>query len=193
MQLLRVSDGAVIEEINAPRKQWYPASWSPNGQAVLLTDNNAFPAFFLFSLEKKTLTPVPKGLGEVLWLGPQELVRTSIPHASMIVQSPNRQLAAVLQTGGSWQLWDLRTDRVILAPGANWPPSQGRALVWSPDSTQVAYFTQSGEIDVWDLTTAKLAARWKIPAVDGMLTLVWSDRLTAVENAGGAVRVWRER
>jgi WD40 repeat protein len=204
VQVIRVSDGAVVETIKdvlerPPRLPQYMhryvfASWSPNGRKILLEESrdkaiDLQPA--VFSLEDRTLKPAPPGTGRLLWVGPEELVRTPIPSESLIVQSPNLQLAVALpETPAISQVWDLRAGKIIDGPVVS--RVVGRAAVWSPDSTRLAYVTLPGEIDVWDVAAGKVKERWLAPHAEGATVLRWPERLTLVENMEGALRVWRQ-
>jgi hypothetical protein len=103
--VIRISDGAVVETVVAPPDQFHRArqygfaSWSPNGRMILLEDlrTDQLPlGDAVFSLEGRSLGPAPLGRGRLLWVGPQELVRTSIPSTSFVLQSPDRRLALTL-------------------------------------------------------------------------------------------------
>jgi hypothetical protein len=52
------------------------------------------------------------------------------------------------------------------------------------------------KIDVWDLRTGKVVERWTAPNVPlwrGFSYLTWHHELLAVENLGGAIRLWQAR
>jgi hypothetical protein len=50
-----------------------------------------------------------------------------------------------------------------------------------------------GALDVWDVVTGRLMERWSAQgSVGGQTLLVWADKLTLIEQIGGAVRVWRQ-
>jgi WD40 repeat protein len=204
VRLLRAADGEVVESIKVPPRPGNPgrgyfvASWSPNGRRVLLEDAGEPPQYLdpaVFSLDDKTLRPPPAGKGRLFWVGPEEMVRSSIPHDSNVVQSPDRQYVAALPSTGSvrnWRFWDLRANRLLVGSASEGPPNTGRLVVWSPDSKRVAYLTGTGELDVWDLAGARIVERWNAPGSDTLQDLVWREKLTVTDILAGAVRVWRE-
>jgi WD40 repeat protein len=206
VHVIRVDDGAVVETIKdflepSPRLSQYMhryrfASWSPNGRRILLEGSwdsaiDLQPA--IFSLEDRTLKPAPGGTGRLLWVGPQELVRTSIPETSSVLQSPDLRLGLTIpHAPGPSQLWDLRTGKEIASPAK----ARGGA-VWSPDSTRIAYVTAPGKVDIWDVRTGKIMETWQTTkswqAFGAQGTaLRWPDKLVFVEGMGGAVRLWRQ-
>jgi WD40 repeat protein len=191
VRVLRVNDGTVVETIDdVRRRHFHAASWSPNGRMILLDDfgddaGSVEPA--VFSLTDKALKPAPPGRGRLLWIGPDELVRTTISGGIFTLQSPNRQLAVTIPQTGASELWDLRAGKTAAGP-----PQAGFSSVWSPDSTRIASMSGPGKIDVWDVAAHRVTETWYAPGAEGATTLLWPEKLTLVENIGGAVRVWRQ-
>jgi WD40 repeat protein len=202
--VLSVADGNVVASVKAPPQPGNPgagyfhASWSPNGRRILLQDFGEPPQYLepaVFSLDDKTLSPPPPGEGRLFWVGPEELVRSSIPRDCNVVQSPDLRYAAALSSSGgnaNWRFWDLRAGQVLAGGGSEGPQNTGRTVVWSPDSKRVAYLTGTNEVHVWDVAGGRLVERWNAPGSGILQDLVWRDKLTVLDVLVGAVRVWRE-
>jgi hypothetical protein len=65
-------------------------------------------------------------------------------------------------------------------------------VAWSPDSTQIAYVTGAGKVDVWDVAAGRITESWHGPEAEGVTILRWPNKLVLVESIGGAVRLWRQ-
>ena len=205
VRLVRAADGELVDSSQAPLRPgrasrgYFPVSWSPNGPDILLERTEEPPSAYrdsvVFSLDDLTLKPAPPGTGPLFWVGPEELVRSSIPRDSNPVQSPDRQFAAAIYEGvkgtRSWRFWHLRTDRVLAGASSEGPPYTSAELVWSPDSKRVAYRAGT-EVDVWDVAGGRIVQRWNAPGAVTLQDLAWREKLTVVGAMAGAVRVCRE-
>ena len=173
------------------------ASWSPDGARILVIG----PTPVVVSFATGAVDSGPPGKGVLLWTSTGNLVRRSLPDWGVlqgapeahVMQAPDFRYVAVKQID-KLTIWDGQESRLMWT--IDFPQNRTLSQVaWSPDSRRLAYVSETGAVDIWDLAYGRVVARWTGPALwawPGLVHLTWRDKLIALECKGGSVRFWRE-
>ncbi len=194
LDLLRPSSGQAARTIALPDKDnhyYTTASWSPDGASALVT---AGPDGIVVQLETGAITPVPPAAGCMFWTATSSVVRCPV-HAYGVLQSPDFRLMALRgRSPNKLTVWDTQESRDLWAldepPGRSLDP-----LAFSPDSRRLAYVSKTGALEVLDLSTGKVVEQLTGPVTwnwGAPVSISWGEKLVAVEQMDGAVRLWRE-
>ncbi len=197
VRFLRPFSGQPDRAIRLPEANYSAytsVSWSPDGGQVLVTGS----ADAIINFASGTVKSLAGGRGKFVWAPSGDLVRLATPiplRIWSILQSPDYRYAALCGDNKDLIVWDTQEDRVLWT--ANFPI--GRSLMqvaWSPDSQQLAYVSDVGVVDIWDLHLGRVVARWtdpNPPIWHEFSHLSWHSDLVAVEHLGGAIRLWQAR
>lgn len=189
LQLINAADASQIRSIRLPLPIAMAAestlpSWSPDGKRILLADTYDSA---VVSLPDGAVEVIKTGTGTPIWNPAGVLVRLPIrPSGRISLSSDFRH--ALAQEGVEVKTWFVEDGQT--KPGPKF--DRAYASAWSPDSHRLAYISASQTVEIWDIDQGRVVERWTAPGSFNLRYLAWPDKLIAVENLRGALRIWRE-
>lgn len=187
LKLAHLTDGSVRSLYIGPPARVH---WSPDGKRILLT---GYKPGKIVTVGSGSIEEAARGDGVPFWAATGELVRLAMPDG-FYTPSPDLRYAFSM-TGNHLTVWDTRANReamkVLLSSLA-----QVSSVAWLPDSRHLAAMideVEKGEgiVEVWDVVAARPTERWTASGRSWSGSLMWRDKLTVLQDLGGAVRIWR--